>query len=101
MIINSLLIGLAEKALPPVNVYSINYKCDLTPHGVPMWFNISLKGHNNNKNKFLKIFDNNIKISKYLKINYFLYPHYMIFINFSLFKENLNFKKNKMYLYYV
>jgi hypothetical protein len=37
MIINSLYIGLAEKkALPPVNVYSINYKWDLTPHGVPM-----------------------------------------------------------------
>jgi hypothetical protein len=48
MIINSLYLGLAEKALPPVNVYSINYKWDITPHGVPMWFNISLKGHNNN-----------------------------------------------------
>jgi hypothetical protein len=36
MIINSLYIGLAEKALPPVNLYSINYKRDLTPHGVPM-----------------------------------------------------------------
>jgi hypothetical protein len=48
MIINSFLIGLAEKVLPPVNVYSINYKWDLTPHGVPMWFNISLKGNNNN-----------------------------------------------------
>jgi hypothetical protein len=36
MIINSLYIGLAEKALPPVNVYSIYYKWYLTPHGVPM-----------------------------------------------------------------
>jgi hypothetical protein len=36
MIINSLLIGLAEKALPTVNVYSINYKWDVTPHGVPI-----------------------------------------------------------------
>jgi hypothetical protein len=36
MIINSLYIGIAEKALPPVNVYSILYKWDLTPHGVPM-----------------------------------------------------------------
>jgi hypothetical protein len=36
MIINSLSIGLAEKALPPVNVYSINYKWDLTSHGVHM-----------------------------------------------------------------
>jgi hypothetical protein len=36
MIINSLYIWLAEKALPPVIVYSINYKWDLTPHGVPM-----------------------------------------------------------------
>jgi hypothetical protein len=36
MIINSLFKGLAEIALPPVNVYSINYKWDLTPHGVPM-----------------------------------------------------------------
>jgi hypothetical protein len=54
MIINSLYIGLAEKALPPVNVYSINYIWDLTPHGVPMWFNISLKGHNNNYYKLNK-----------------------------------------------
>jgi hypothetical protein len=36
MIINSLYIGLAEKALPPVNVYFINYKWDLRPYGVPM-----------------------------------------------------------------
>jgi hypothetical protein len=36
MIINRLYIGLVEKALPPVNVYSINYKWDFTPHGVPM-----------------------------------------------------------------
>jgi hypothetical protein len=36
MIINSLYIELAEKALPSVNVYSINYKWDLTPHGVPL-----------------------------------------------------------------
>jgi hypothetical protein len=36
MIINSLFIGLAEKALPPINVYSINYKWDLTLQGVPM-----------------------------------------------------------------
>jgi hypothetical protein len=35
MIINSLYIELAEKALPLVNVYSFNYKWDLTPHGVP------------------------------------------------------------------
>jgi hypothetical protein len=30
MIVNSLNIGLAENVLPPVNVYSINYKWDLT-----------------------------------------------------------------------
>jgi hypothetical protein len=36
MIINSLYIGLAENSLPPENLYSINYKWDLTPHGVPM-----------------------------------------------------------------
>jgi hypothetical protein len=36
MIIGSLYLGLAEKALSLVNVYSINYKWDLTPHGVPM-----------------------------------------------------------------
>jgi hypothetical protein len=36
MIINSLFIGLAEKALSPVNVYFINYKWNLTSHGVPM-----------------------------------------------------------------
>jgi hypothetical protein len=36
MIINSFYIGLAEKALIPLNVYSINYKWDLTPNGVPM-----------------------------------------------------------------
>jgi hypothetical protein len=36
MIINSLYIGLAEKALSPVNVYSINYKWDLKHHGVSM-----------------------------------------------------------------
>jgi hypothetical protein len=30
MIIDSLYIGIAEKALPPVNIYSINYKWDLT-----------------------------------------------------------------------
>jgi hypothetical protein len=36
MIINGLYIGLAEKALPPVNVYSINYKWDLTPPVVPI-----------------------------------------------------------------
>jgi hypothetical protein len=36
MIINTLYIGLAEKALPLVNLYSINYKWDLTPHGLPI-----------------------------------------------------------------
>jgi hypothetical protein len=36
MIPNSLYIGLAEKALPIVNVYSINYNWDFTPHGVPL-----------------------------------------------------------------
>jgi hypothetical protein len=36
MIIKSLNIGLAENALPPVSVYSIDYKWDLTPHGVPL-----------------------------------------------------------------
>jgi hypothetical protein len=37
MIISSLYIGIVEKkALPPVNLYSINYKLDLTPQGVPM-----------------------------------------------------------------
>jgi hypothetical protein len=36
MIINSLYIRLAEKALPPVNVYTINCKWDLTPHEVLM-----------------------------------------------------------------
>jgi hypothetical protein len=30
MIVNSLNIELAKNALPPVNVYSINYKLDLT-----------------------------------------------------------------------
>jgi hypothetical protein len=44
MIIKSYYIGLAEKALPPLNLYSINYKWDITPQGVPMIFNISLKG---------------------------------------------------------
>jgi hypothetical protein len=36
MMINSLYIGLAEKAFPPVILYSINYKWDLIPNGVPM-----------------------------------------------------------------
>jgi hypothetical protein len=34
MIFNSLNIGLAENALPPVNLYTINYKLDLTS----LWF---------------------------------------------------------------
>jgi hypothetical protein len=42
MINNSLFIGLAEKALPPLHVYSIDYKWDLTPHEVLSLFNISL-----------------------------------------------------------
>jgi hypothetical protein len=36
MIIYSLYIGLTEKALPTVNVYSIIYKWDLTSQKVPM-----------------------------------------------------------------
>jgi hypothetical protein len=50
MIINSLYIGLAEEALPPVNLYSINYKWDLTPPNFPSDLIYPCRGHKN-KNK--------------------------------------------------
>jgi hypothetical protein len=49
MNINSFYLGLAEKALPPVNVYSINYKWDFTPHGFPCDLIYPCRGHNNNQ----------------------------------------------------
>jgi hypothetical protein len=45
IIINSFFIGLVEKTLPPVYVYSINYKWDLTP---PSDIIYPCKGHYNN-----------------------------------------------------
>jgi hypothetical protein len=36
MIINCLYIGLAVKAFPPLNIYSINYKFYKKPQGVPI-----------------------------------------------------------------
>jgi hypothetical protein len=60
MIVNNLYLGFTQKAFPTVNLYSIKYKWDLTPHGVTMLFNIYSKGYNNNLNfiLFLKIFFN-------------------------------------------
>jgi hypothetical protein len=60
MIVNSLYLGFTQKAFPTVNLYSIKYQWDLTPHWVPMLFNIYSKGYNNNFNfiLFLKIIFN-------------------------------------------
>jgi hypothetical protein len=53
MIVKSLYIGFAENALPPVNLYSINYKWDLTPHGVQCDLIYPYRGHNNNVYKYI------------------------------------------------
>jgi hypothetical protein len=60
MIVNSLYLGFTQKDFPTVNLYPIKYQWDLTPHGISILFNISLKGHNNNFNfiLFIKIYFN-------------------------------------------
>jgi hypothetical protein len=64
MIINSLFIGLAKKALPSVNVYSINYKWDLTPHGFPYELIYPSRSHINNFQSLINQIQNFMQINQ-------------------------------------